>query len=152
MKDRFDRGASLWMIKFEGRLAGYGWTLRGRTIEPHYIPLGPDDVHLFDFYVFPRYRGRGMNPVLVAGILHGFAVEGGSRTFIEAAVWNRAQLSSLAKTPFRKLGIVSKLTILGRTLVYWGENNNSVEERRLDERIGPSQSSNFEDVVRPAAN
>src|SRR5579862_1268768 len=30
MKDRFRKGASLWLIKSGGRLAGYGWTLRGR--------------------------------------------------------------------------------------------------------------------------
>ena len=60
IKERFDKGASLWLIKFEDRLAGYGWTLQGRTIEPHYFPLGQDDVHLFDFHVFPKYRGRGL--------------------------------------------------------------------------------------------
>src|SRR5208283_5226096 len=44
IKERFDVGASLWLIRFEGKLVGYGWTLRGRTIEPHYFPLGHDDV------------------------------------------------------------------------------------------------------------
>ena len=29
IKKRFDLGASLWLIKFEGNLAGYGWTLQG---------------------------------------------------------------------------------------------------------------------------
>ena len=29
MKDRFRRGAWLWLLKADGQLAGYGWTLRG---------------------------------------------------------------------------------------------------------------------------
>ena len=61
--ERFETGASLWLIKSADKLAGYGWTLQGRTIEPYYFPLGKDDVHLFDFHVFPQYRGQGNKPV-----------------------------------------------------------------------------------------
>ncbi len=34
MKERFDLGASLWMIKSRDKLAGYGWTLRGAPSNP----------------------------------------------------------------------------------------------------------------------
>jgi ribosomal protein S18 acetylase RimI-like enzyme len=122
IEERFDEGALLWMIKSEGRLAGYGWTLQGRTIEPHYFPLGQDDVHFFDFHVFPQYRGRGMNPFLVTNILRGLAAEGAGRAFIEAAEWNQAQLSSLTRTPFRRLGRARKVTIFGHALVWWAED------------------------------
>jgi len=127
LKERFGKGASLWLIKSNDRLAGYGWTLQGDTIESHYFPLGPDDVHLFDFLVFPQYRGREMNPFLVAHILRNLAREGAVRALIEAAEWNRAQLSSLSRTPFRPLGRARKLTIFGRTVVCWAEKG--VEQR-----------------------
>jgi ribosomal protein S18 acetylase RimI-like enzyme len=117
IKQRFDRGASLWMIKSDGRLAGYGWTLQGSTVEPHYFPLKHDDVHLFDFHVFPQYRGQGLNPLLVTHILRNLAVECGGRAFIEAAEWNQAQLSSLMRTPFRRLGWARKSIIIRRTIV-----------------------------------
>ena len=129
IKERFDRGASLWLIKSEDRLAGYGWTLHGRTIEPHYFPFGQDDVHLFDFQVFPRYRGRGMNPLLVTHILRSLAGECGGRAFIEAAEWNQAQLSSLRKTPFRRLGWARKATIFRHTMVWWAENKTWKDTR-----------------------
>jgi ribosomal protein S18 acetylase RimI-like enzyme len=119
IKERFGKGASLWLIKSEGKLAGYGWTLQGGTIEPHYFPLGPDDVHLFDFYVFPQYRGRGMNPFLVTHVLRSLASEGAGRALTEAAEWNQAQLSSLSKTPFRPFGRARKLTVFGHTIVCW---------------------------------
>ena len=122
IKERFDLGASLWLIKSDNKLAGYGWTLQGNTVEAHYFRLGQDDAHLFDFHVFPAYRGRGLNPVLVTHILQRLATSGAGRAFIEAAEWNKAQLLSLAKTPFRRLGSASKSTIFGRTIVCWAEN------------------------------
>lgn len=127
IKQRFARGASLWLIKSGNKLAGYGWTLQGSTIEPYYFPLGQDDVHLFDFHVFPQYRGRGINPLLVSHILRSFATNCGGRAFIEAAEWNQAQLTSLQKTPFRPLGLVRSFTIFGNTFVWWARKEIAVQ-------------------------
>jgi len=124
MQERFGLGASLWLIMFEDQLAGYGWTLQGCTVEPHYFRLGPDDVHLFDFHVFSQYRGQGLNPFLVTQILHNLSGECYGRAFIEAAEWNQAQLASLRRTPFRHLGSARKLTLFRHTMVFWGANEN----------------------------
>jgi ribosomal protein S18 acetylase RimI-like enzyme len=119
MNERFDLGASLWLIKSYDRLAGYGWTLQGRTVEPHYFPLGPDDVQFLDFHVFPKYRGRAMDWFLMTQILHRLATEGLARAFGEAGGWNQASLASFKMTPFRLLGVAKKRTIFGRTIVCW---------------------------------
>ena len=124
MLERFSQGASLWLIRSQNRLVGYGWSLQGTTIEPHYFPLGSQDVHLFDFYVFPQHRGRGLNPFLTMYILRSLASDGGGRAFIEAAEWNQAQLSSLEKTPFRCLGCATKWTIFQRTIVWWSRHES----------------------------
>jgi ribosomal protein S18 acetylase RimI-like enzyme len=134
IRERFDHGASLWLIKSEGRLAGYGWTLRGGTIEPHYYPLAQDDAHLFDFHVFPQYRGQGMNPLLVTHILGALAGECGGRAFIEAAEWNEAQLSSLRKTPFRHMGWARKSPIFHRATVRWAQNEAVQQVQRDTQR------------------
>src|SRR5215469_1115356 len=55
LQERFGRGALLWVALCGDQLAGYGWTLNGQTIEPYYFPLAKDDVHLFDFHVFPDF-------------------------------------------------------------------------------------------------
>jgi ribosomal protein S18 acetylase RimI-like enzyme len=129
LNQRFKLRASLWLIKFEGHLAGYGWTLRGRAVEPHYFRLGPDDVHLFDFHVFPQYRGRGVNPLLVSYILRVLARECQGRAFIEAAQWNQAQLASLRRTPFRRLDSARKFTLGRHTIVCWDETTLEQEQR-----------------------
>jgi len=124
IEERLGKGASLWLIKSGEQLAGYGWTLQGRTIEPHYFPVGREDVHLFDFYVFPEHRGQGINPQLVREILRGSAIEGLCRAFIEAAEWNQAQLTSLTKTSFRRVGRARKMTMFGRTVVCWDKSES----------------------------
>jgi ribosomal protein S18 acetylase RimI-like enzyme len=145
INDRFDKGALLWLIRSEGRLAGYGWTMCGSTIEPHYFPLGQRDAHLFDFHVFPKYRGQGINPSLVGHILGKLAAEGSARAFIEAAEWNRAQLASLGKTRFHRLARARKWTVLGHTIVFWvrGETLQQVHSggRSVSSTLAPSENA-----------
>jgi len=117
--ERFQQGASLWLIRSQGNLAGYGWTIVGRTLEPHYYPLGENDVHLFDFLVFPEYRGRNINPLLLDSILNDLAAQRRSRAYIEVREWNHPQLKSLAKTSFKLLGVARKATLFGITFVQW---------------------------------
>ena len=138
MQERFGLGASLWLIRFEDQLAGYGWTLQSCTVEPHYFRLGPDDAHLFDFHVFTQYRGQGLNPLLVTQILHNLSGECHGRAFIEAAEWNQAQLASLRRTPFRRLGSARKFTLLRHTMVCWDENKTVELEQLNDASIAAS--------------
>jgi GNAT superfamily N-acetyltransferase len=141
MKERFAQGASLWMIKSEGTLAGFGWTLQARTIEPHYFRLGQEDVHLFDFHVFPEYRGQGLNPLLVTQILSNLAAECDGRAFIEAAEWNHAQLASLRKTPFLQLGWARKLTMFRNTMVLWDENKAARQNENDELKIASKRAT-----------
>lgn len=117
--DRFHQGASIWLVWCDSSLAGYGWTIVGKTIEPHYHPFGANDVHLFDFLVFPEFRGRNINPSLVGCILQHLSSEGMSRAYIEVREWNKPQLQSLRKTPFQLLGVARKRSLFGRTIVQW---------------------------------
>jgi GNAT superfamily N-acetyltransferase len=119
---RFAANAELWLLRWNGTIAAYGWTLKGKTVEPHYFPVQPDDVHLFDFFVFPEFRGRNLNPSLVSQILVETGREGCRRALIEAAAWNTAQHSSLAKTPFKKLGVARKFSLGKSTYVTWSKS------------------------------
>lgn len=119
MAARFSAGADLWLARLETKLAGFGWSLRGNTIEPHFFPLHRDDAHLFDFFVFPSSRGLGVNVSLVFEILQRLGADGVRRAHVECAAWNTAQIRSLAKTPFRRYAQATKLRLFGRTYVVW---------------------------------
>ena len=134
IRERFERGASLWLLECDGCVAGYGWTLRGAAIEPYYFPLAPDDVQLFDFYVHPRFRGRALHWLLTGHILRALAIEGGSRAFADTGEWNQAQLASFKLTPLRPLGTVRTYTVFGRKLTRWS-NGDAVVPRRNDKPL-----------------
>jgi ribosomal protein S18 acetylase RimI-like enzyme len=122
IRERFDQGASLWLIKSGDKLAGYSWTLRSHTIAHYYFLLGEDDVQLFDFYVFPKFRGRAILWFLVANILDSLRAEGAMRVFGDVAEWNQPSLSFYRMTPFRRLGLARSFTILGHTFTRWVED------------------------------
>lgn len=121
LAERFAKGASLWLLKQDGQLAAFGWTLVGQTMEPHFVPLAAADAHLFDFYVFPEHRGRRHNPWLVRAILSRLAKETQGRAYLEVAEWNESQLRSLSRTPLREFGVARKFQLWGRTLVIWSD-------------------------------
>ena len=102
-------------------------------------------MHLFDFHVFPQYRGQGVNPLLVSYILRSLAAEGQGRAFIEAAEWNQAQLASLRRTPFRRLGSARKFTLFWYTMVCWDENKTVEEEQKADLKNAPMAATGGKD-------
>jgi ribosomal protein S18 acetylase RimI-like enzyme len=130
IRERFEQGASLWLIRSGDRLAGYSWTIQGRTIAQYYFPMAQDDVQLFDFYVFPKFRGRAILWFLITHILHNLQAEGASRVFGDVAEWNEASLSFYKTVPFHRLGMVRTFTILGYTLVYWDQNVELQNEQK----------------------
>jgi len=117
--DRFDRGASLWLVECDEQLAGYGWTLQGKSIGQYYFPLGQNDVQFFDFYIFTRFRGRALHWLLSSHILYTLTSEGRSRVFADTGVWNQAQLASFTMTQFSILGVVKMYNIFGHGFTYW---------------------------------
>jgi hypothetical protein len=120
IRERFEQRASLWLIRSGDSLAGYSWTIRGRTIAAYYFPMAQDDVQLFDFYVFPKFRGRAILWFLVTHILRSLGDEGAARVFGDVAEWNRASLSFYKTIPFNRLGVVRSLTLFGHTFLSWG--------------------------------
>jgi hypothetical protein len=121
IRDRFEQGASLWLVWSGDMLAAYSWTVRGRAIEPYYFPLAPDDVRLFDFFTFPKFRGRAILWFLLTHILHSLKEEGAARVFGAVAEWNQASLSLYKLTPFRSLGVARMYKVLGHTFIRWVE-------------------------------
>ena len=111
----------MWAVRSQGKFAGYGWTLPGGTMEPHYYLLGKEDVHFFDFMIFPEYRGRHINSSLVNYILCQLAAEGKARAYIETSEWNHSEIRSLCRTSFLRTGIARKAALLGRVFVLWGK-------------------------------
>jgi len=122
IRERFEQGASLWLIRWGDMLAAYSWTVQGHTIYPYYFPLAPDDVRLFDFFTFPEFRGRAILWFLLTHILHSLRGEGAARVYGDVVEWNQASLSLYKMTPFKRLGLARMYKIFGYTFIRWVES------------------------------
>lgn len=119
MRERFDKGAVLYVMKENQQMAAFIWSLRKRMVEPFFFPLAEDDVVVFDAESLPEYRGRGFYPLLVRWVLCRLRKEGASRVYMAAKVWNASSLRGLAKTPFRRFGMAQMVRVCGKTITIW---------------------------------
>ncbi len=129
VKERFGKGALLWLMKVDGTLAGYIWSISGRTIRPHYFPLTDKDVSLFDNYIFEECRGQGINPQLINYVLDELQSEGLIRVFIETNKTNSSEIRSLAKTDFKIFGVARKYHAGKRRFVIWSKAGKDLEQQ-----------------------
>ena len=65
IKQRFEKDALLWIIKSNGDIAGYGWSIRKTIASAFPMPITPHDAIAFDMEIFDEYRGRGFYGLLV---------------------------------------------------------------------------------------
>ncbi len=121
MKNRFNKGAVLWLAKLNDEIVGFIWTIRRRTIKPFFFPLLESDAYLFDNEILSDYRGKGINPVFIDKVLIELKHEGYIRAFIDTRLWNKPEIHSLKKTCFMKLALVRQVRLLEKNIVIWGD-------------------------------
>jgi RimJ/RimL family protein N-acetyltransferase len=121
IKERFEKGAVLWIIKLKGRISGFVWSIRGKMVSPYYLPLTPHDAVLFDSVIFNEFRGRGLYPLLMNYVFWQLKVEGVHRTFGHSYAWNTVSIHGIEKTYFRRLGQVRRFNIFGKNVVIFSE-------------------------------
>lgn len=117
--NRLDKGASLWCLMNETEDMTYTWTLTGRTMKPYYFPLLDGDLHLFDGFTFPSFRGRGLNAVLLDHVLEHYRDEGFVRAYLETHEWNTSVLKLVPKNGFVRIGLARKKAKRGKCKVAW---------------------------------
>jgi hypothetical protein len=113
----------------------------GHTIAPYFFPVGENDVQLFDFYSFPKFRGRAIHLILIAYILQAMAADGRTRAFGDTAEWNDAQLASFTMTPFRRLGYARFFTLFGHSFVTWSGEPNTPSLEKAEKQTGKVPST-----------
>ncbi len=118
---RLKQGATIWLLRSEGKLAGYVWGAIEHTPEPYYYPLAAGDAYLYDSLVFPEYRGRRFHLYLLNYVMTEMKAQNMRRAHFDVAEWNQASLSSTVKTAYPRhvLGVARKATFFGRTFVEW---------------------------------
>jgi len=124
-RERFEKGAILWIIKSKADIAGFGWSIRGKMVSPYHLPITPNDVVLFDFFTFEEYRGHGFYALLLENIKGKMKLEGVSRVYGHSYEWNRSSIHGLEKGNMHKFIVTRKFHFWGRNITIWSYVNSS---------------------------
>jgi ribosomal protein S18 acetylase RimI-like enzyme len=119
MKKRFAKGATIWCLRQEEVLIGFLWTLVGDTMMPHYYPLIASDVHIFDGFILPQYRGQGTFTLMMTLVMERLKQMGLRRAYVEASEWNTLASRAFEKMQFHFLGVAHQRFRKGKTVVTW---------------------------------
>ena len=109
VRARLDGGHWPYVATLDGIPAGYGWVAgAGATIGEMGISfvLPRGDRYLWDFATLPAWRGRGLYPHLLQGIIAVEAAEA-ARLWIIHAPENRASCRGIARAGFAPVGEIS---------------------------------------------
>ena len=121
LKGRFSLGAYLWLLKVGGTLAGYVWSIQGKSIGSQYFPLTDKDVNTIDNLIFEQFRGRGLNSVLWNYMLLELKKESMIRVFGDINPTNTSSIRSVEKHGFRKYARARKFRVGKRNFVIWSK-------------------------------
>jgi len=121
LKERFSKGAIIWLLKKGDDCLGMVWTITGNTIEPFYYFMGKEDVHFFNNEIFSPYRGQGFNHGLIEYVILALKERRYIRAYIETNKRNVREQRSLKRTSFQVVGLAKKMKWFGKHLTVWGE-------------------------------
>jgi hypothetical protein len=121
VKERFRKGAILWMVKVAGIIAGFLWSIRGKMVSPYHLPLTPNDAVIFDVVTFEEFRGRGLYPMFLDFVFGKLKAEGVSRVYGHSFIWNKSSIKGLNKSYYRQLSKTRKFHIFGRNITIWSQ-------------------------------
>jgi GNAT superfamily N-acetyltransferase len=119
LKNRFSVSATLWIIKAGEDLAGYVWSIGKSKFGPYYMPIGENDVFIFDGAVLEKYRGKNIFPMLLSTVLFTLKEYGVNRAIVDAHEWNVSVHKSFFKVGAKILGIVRKYKIGNNAYLIW---------------------------------
>ncbi|MDX6510595.1 MAG: Acetyltransferase domain [Gaiellaceae bacterium] len=95
LERRFELGEYLFFVRHEGRVAGATWITGERAYIEYLdreVQLNPMAGYLYDLYVRPEYRGKGLDRALYTYLFGYFTAEQCSTLMATANVENRTQL------------------------------------------------------------
>ncbi|GEM_PF-673134 len=117
INEHFRKGAILWVLKSDGDIVSFEWSLRGENAIGHYFfPMTPNDVVIFDAHTWEEYRGHTYYAILVKHILMNLSKEGVTRVYTEVKARNVSGMAIINKTCLRPFGVARKFQIKNKLI------------------------------------
>jgi GNAT superfamily N-acetyltransferase len=117
---RFQVGARAFGVEEAGRLVGYVWSSLGAYVaeddDGYRMDLGPRDAYLFDAFLRPDARGRGLFELLLAAAEHGVANSGALHFLSTVSADNAVSLQVHARVGACRIESVGYACVAGLRL------------------------------------
>jgi RimJ/RimL family protein N-acetyltransferase len=127
IRERFDKGFVLWLLKENGHLAGYSWTIVNNHVTPTYIPHLETDAHIIGLEIFPKYRGGHIFRLFYEEIKIALKKEGSKRLYFEIFLYNKRAIKAFLKTSTRKIGIATPYNLFGKNVIAWHDTTDKTD-------------------------
>jgi len=128
MASRYSLGCLCVGLRRAGRLAGYAWASIGSNVledhDRYVMALGPGGAYVFDTFLRPNERGKGLYRLLMQRLQERLRSLGATRFFLTVDAFNTRSLKAHAKLGARWV----------ETVTYWRRLN--VETHRAVSQAG----------------
>jgi hypothetical protein len=131
IKERFDKGAVLWLIKEDGRLVGYRWIIAKDPLYPTYFPHMESDIHGIDAEFFKDSRGKGLTGITQKKTMIALKQEGFKRWISEISPRNKSSIRANLKMGHQQIGVARRFSLFGRDIVIWSDMCNKEKKIRV---------------------
>lgn len=102
IREQMAMSSTLWIMFHDNEVVGYSFSRRGQNIGKWYVKIDKNDVVISGTSVFPRWRGKNVNPALMAKILKSVQSTK-NKVYLDIAEYNQSALRSINKTNFKKI-------------------------------------------------
>jgi ribosomal protein S18 acetylase RimI-like enzyme len=116
LRDRLARGERCFVGRRDGHVVAAAWVARGMiTVSqlPCELVLQPGETYLYDSYVNPSVRSRGLASALYAHIGLTLGQEGVSRNLMLVRPTNTANLRAARRAGYERVGLLARVPGLG---------------------------------------
>jgi RimJ/RimL family protein N-acetyltransferase len=117
---RLEQGARVFGLVEAGEVLGFSWGRVGAYVpedrDRYRMDLAPTDAYLFDAWMHPWARGRGLFELLAATIQSGLADQGARRFVSTVGLSNAVSLRVHERVGSQRLEVVGYLHLPGLTL------------------------------------
>jgi len=116
IEHRLAQGAVCHGLLLDGRLANLGWTQLGiLELDSGAVLRDKDAGGIFDCYTMPEYRGRGLYPKSIVGMMEKLQDAGAKKAMIGVDPDNVASMRGIEKAGFGSRFLLTRRRIVGRT-------------------------------------
>jgi hypothetical protein len=132
LETRFQRNASLWLARRDGKLVAHNWTVNGGPIESFVMPFTARDAYSFDAGTLKELRGQGIHTRFCKYVWYQLKKDGIARIYSAIREWNRPMLRQHKKMLVPFMGKAHQFRLFGRDFVIWSQMCHAMDKERLE--------------------